>query len=414
MNKEQTVIDFATFTLMDVEELIQWNIINFFGQKDEHDPFSDKKILEYEDFIKEGILTSEIILNQNCNLELKSISDLLSTVEINNLLNYLNENFTEGYPDGDGFGPPTNLKFTTSDLYRLFNKYLELRKYNQNVFISYYKQMLHIIEFDAQKFIEIEKHKIINIEKTKDLLNLDLSTEYIENKKNEYKRKLFKSIENNNFQFKGFSDEKGLYFDFNKSLISYLEFLNKEDHSKIVYTVFYKGFENSLDYLLYQFLEDKLFNTKNIENNDSTPDNKDLLKDLSHLKEKHKKLVVFLSTKNFIESEIDVILNILANNKYSNLNKRNISDINQIEFYNFCYLFYILEYFEENENIDFSKLKNFKYILNFDKKNILNYSKTDYQKYFKGIDSHTKKIDKLYEKIEKDLQITKERLKPIP
>ncbi|MFV8327618.1 hypothetical protein [Flavobacterium sp. ZS1P14] len=412
MNKEKTVLDFAIFTLMEVEELCDY-ITCFFGQKDKHDPFSNEKLLEYEDYIKRGIDTNEIIITPNYNAELKSISDLLNSEEINNLLNYLNDNFTEGYPDGDGSGAPTDLEFKTSDLHALFHKYLELRNYNQNVFISYYKQMIDIIEFTSKKFIETEKQKIINIENTKDLLNLDLSKEHIENKKSEYKRKLFNSIENNNFQFKGFSDEKGLYFDFNKSLISYLEFLGKDDCSKIVYSVDIPEVNNSLDYLLYQFLENRLFNNKDIDNNNSNQYDKGLLEDLKQLKDKYKKLVTYLSQKGFTEPEIDNILNILSSNKYDNLHKRNISDIKQIEFYNFCYLFYILDYFTEIEKIDFYKLNNFDYILNFNAEKILKHSRTDYQKYYKGIDSHTKRIKKLYEKIEKDLQINKGRLKSI-
>lgn len=412
MNKEKTVLDFAIYVLMEVEELCNY-ITYFFEQKDKHDPFSDKKLLEYEEYIKRGIDVNEIIINQNYNLELKSITDLLNNEEINNLLNYLNENFTEGYPDGDGFGAPTNLEFKTADLYRLFYEYLELRQHNQNVFITYYIQMIDIVIHKSMKLIENEKLKIINIEKAKDLLNLDLSSEYLDFKKNEYKTKLFKSVENNNFQLKGFSDSKGLHINYDKSLLDYLKFLNKEDCSKIVYSVYFEPLENSIDYLVYQYLEDRLFNTSNLVNINYNELEKELYDDLKSTKKKYNKLVTYLSNKKFTESEIDDILNVLCNNKYSELKKRNISNISQIEFYNFCYLFFILDYFKDCENVDFSTLNGFDYILNFDENKKLNYSLSDYQKYFKGNKPHTKKITKLYGKIETDFQINKERLKPI-
>lgn len=412
MNKEKTVLDFAIYVLMEVEELCDY-ITYFFGQKDKHDPFSDKKLLEYEEYIKRGIDVNEIIINQNYNLELKSITDLLNNEEVNNLLNYLNENFTEGYPDGDGFGAPTNLEFKTADLYRLFCEYLELRQHNQNVFITYYIQLIGIIGYDTGKIIEEEKQKIINIENTKDLLNLDLSREYIENKKREYKLKLFKSVENNNFQLKGFSDEKGLYFDFDKSLISYLQFLNKGDCFKITYSVYYERFENSLDYLLYQFLEDRLFNTENISNKYSSNYDIELLECFRKLKGKYKKLVVYLSDKYFTESEIDNILNVLSGGKYDSLNKRNISIKTQVGFFNFCYSFYILDYFTDKENVKFSVQNNFEYILNFDEDKILDYDKNSFQKYYTKRDEHHKMIKYLYKEIEKNLQIDIDRLKPI-
>jgi hypothetical protein len=412
MNKEKTVLDFAIYVLMEVEELCDY-ITYFFGQKDKYDPFSDKKLLEYEEYIGRGIDIDEIIITRNYNPELKSIFDLLNKEEISNLLNYLNENFTEGYPDGDGFGAATSLDFKTADLQRLFYEYLQLRQYNQNVFITYYIQMFDIVINESKKLIETEKLKIINIEKAKDLLNLDLSSEYLDFKKNEYKTKLFKSVENNNFQLKGFSNNKGLHVNYDQSLRGYLEFLKKEDCSKIVYSVYFEVLENSIDYLLYQYLEDRLFNTSNLVNINYNVLEKELNEDLILLKKKNKKLVTYLSNKKFAESEIEDILNVLCNNKYSELKKRNISKINQIEFYNFCELFYILDYFKENEQTDFTKLKSFDCILNFDENKILNYSKTDYQKYFKGIDSSVKSIDALYKKIETDLQINKDKLKVI-
>lgn len=412
MNKESIILDFAIYVLMDVEELCS-HCTNFFGQLHNYDPFSDKKLLEYEIYIKQEIETNKIIVTPEYTPQLKSIGDLLSNVEINNLVNYLNENFTEGYPDGDGFGRSTYLELTTSDLHRLFYKYLELRKHNQNVFITYYIQMMDIVVFESRELLENEKLKIIKIEKAKDLLSLDLSSDYIDFKKNEYKTKLFKSVENNNFQLKGFSDNKGLHLNYDKSLVDYLKYLNIQDCSKIVYSVYYEKLENSLDYLIYQYLEDRLFNTNNLVNLNYNELQKELYEDLKSIKKKYSKLVIYLSKKKFTESEIENIFNVLCSDKYGELKKRNISRIKQIEFYNFCYLFYIFDYFTEIEKIDFSNLSSFNVILNFNELQEFKCSKSDYQKYFKGTKSNIDSIDKLHLKISKDLQIDVSRLKPI-
>lgn len=277
MNKEKIVLDFAVFVLMEIEELCSY-INNFFGQTYKHDPFSDKKILEYEDFVKQDIITSQIILNQEFNSEIKSLNDLLNKEEITNLLNYLNEEFTEGFPDGDGFGSPSNLDFKTDDLHLLFDKYLELRKFNQNVFITYFIQLINKLQYEESiKNVDLEIKNILNNEKSKKSLNLNLEIEYIESKKNEYRQKL---IENNQFQLKGFISEKEINIDFDESLISSLEFFNNENISNIKYSAYFK-IEYSFDYLIYQFLElRQVGNTKgikNIINNEKREDDADPL-----------------------------------------------------------------------------------------------------------------------------------------
>ena len=109
------------------------------------------------------------------------------------------------------------------------------------------------------------------------------------------------------------------------------------------YYVQRREFEHALDYLLYQFLEDKLFNTNNINSKNTNQFDKDLLNDLNQLKLEHKNLVNFLSDKNFSENEIDNIFNVLTKNEYCSLNKRYIG-INQVEFYNFCNKFRFATY----------------------------------------------------------------------
>lgn len=258
MNKEKTVLDFAVFVLMEVEELCSC-ITNFFGQTYNYDPFSEKKILEYEDFVKQEIILKEILLNQELNLDIISLFDLINEQEITNLLNYLNENFTEGFPDGDGFGRSSNLHLKIDDLNVIFEKYLELRKFNQYVFITYFIQLISNIQYaNAKKNIELEIKNILNNEKSKKNLKLGLEIEYIKGKKNEYYQKL---VENNQFQLKGIITENEINIDFDESLISCLVFLNNDDCYKIRYSAYYNiEFEYSFDFMIHEFLELRLIN----------------------------------------------------------------------------------------------------------------------------------------------------------
>ncbi len=262
MNKEKIVLDFAVFALMEIEELCS-HVTNFFGQTYKYDPFSDKKIYDYEDFVRQDIITSQIILNQEFNSDIKSLNDLLNNEEITNLLNYLNEEFTEGFPDGDGFGCSSNLDFKTDDLHLLFDKYLELRKFNQNVFITYFIQLINKLQYEESiKNVDLEIKNILNNEKSKKSLKLNIEKDYIESKKNEYLKNL---IEKNQYQLKGFITENEINIDFDESLLSCLEFFNNENFGNIKYSAYYNSeFEYSFDYLIHQFLDNKLSNTNEI------------------------------------------------------------------------------------------------------------------------------------------------------
>lgn len=413
MDKEKILLDFAVFVLSDVEELCS-DITDFFGQVDRGDSQFDLNHLNYEDYLRKEIYTERIIETPNFISEFKTINDLLSNTELNNLKDYLNNNFGEGYPDGEGiFIGNSPLQIQNSDLIRYFSEYLKYREINQNVFITYYIQLFDSLYKLVSDKLKIEVEKIQNIKNTKDLLDLQLSNEYTENEHLKFKQKLFKSIKKNNFQFKGIADEKGLFFDERKTLNSYLEFLNKNKILNFDYSTKLPNIDKSLNYLVYKYSLFVLYGKQ-----DAT-DIK--IVELNEFKIANKKMLDYIYSKGFNALEIDFFINTIHKGYFNELEIRHL-DINQVKLFHFFYCFYVFEYFEivegcsfESEN-DFEKVLRLQTIIEYDK-----FTLNQFYKYYNNQTSHRennhfpfKTIDKTISKVVNIFKIEEGKLKPIP
>lgn len=412
MNKEKILLDFAVFVLSDVEELCSYTT-DFFGQVNRGDSPFDLNLLNYEDYLRQEINTREIIESSNFKTELTSINDLLSSAELNNLKEYLNNNFGEGYPDGEGtYKGNVPLELKNSDLVRYFNAYLEHRKINQNVFITYYIQLFETLNKSVSHKLKDEVEKIQNIKNTKDLLDFKLSSEYTENEHIKFKQKLFKSIKKNNFQFKGIADEKGLYFDERKTLHSYLEFLDKSEIQNFDYPAKLPNIDKSLNYLVYKYYLFVLYGKQ-----DST-DSKFI--ELNEFKIANKGIVDYIESKGFNALEIDCFINTIHGGYFNDLDIRYIN-IKQVQLFHLFYCFHVFEYFEIVEGcsfeseIDFEKVLRLQTIIEYDK-----FTLNQFYKYYYNQTSHKennhypfKTIDKTISKVVDTLKIEEGKLKPI-
>ncbi len=417
MNKEKILLDFAVFVLLDIEELCS-SITNFFNQTNMNDYPFDFNLLNYEEYLRQEILVEEIIENNDFKSELKSLNDLLSSIELNNLRGYLNNNFGEGFPNGDRTYRGNNpLEFQNSDLVRYFNTYLKHREINKDVFITYYIQLFETLNKSVSDKLKLEVEKIHNIRNTKDLLDLKLSNEYTESEHLKYKQKLFKSIKKNNFQFKGIADEKGLYFDERKTLDSYLEFLNKNEIQNFDYPVKLPIIDKSLNYLVYKYYLFVLYG-KQLDSADSKIYNP--LIELNEFKANNNGIIDYIKSKGFDDSEIDSFINTIQGGRFSDLEIRYIG-INQVQLFHLYYCFYVFEYFEnvkdchfELEN-DFEKVLCLQTVIESDK-NALN----QFYKYYNQTSQVENKyypfktMDKTIKKIVGTLKIEEGKLKPIP
>jgi hypothetical protein len=409
--------------LLDFEELL-CGINDFFDQKQlislEH--FISSENNDYQDFLKQFIELSDIVEeNVAIDYHLNLISDVLTSSELCDLIEYLNTNFTYGYPDDyeDGLvtGGNCSLGLTISEMRFYFQNYLKLYSRNSNVFISYYYQLLKHIEYPCLLHFGKAKKKIDNINNTKELLPTNLSDDYLKYHQNKYKVKIFKHIESNNIQFYGFADEKGLFIDINKSLIHYLTHLNSLGKNVITYNTDVADYKTFISHLTYQYVELKLFGIKKYKNNYTNLFEEQLSDELEELKTTNSKLSTFLFKKGFEENEIDTILNVISNNKFTDINIRGLEISKQVDFFNFCYLFFILDFFFEEEKKDFRKEKSFDAVLSFDPDSTLQHDKNAFSKYYKFLlkinstDNPFGRVSYFINKIEKELKINKDRLK---
>lgn len=417
MNKEKILLDFAVFVLLDIEELCS-SITNFFNQTNRKDYPFDFNLLNYEEYLRQEILVEEIIENNDFKSELKSLNDLLSSIELNNLKGYLNNNFGEGFPDGDGTYRGNNpLEIQNSDLVRYFNAYLKHREINKDVFITYYIQLFETLNKSVSDKLKLEVEKIQNIRNTKDLLDLKLSNEYTESEHLKYKQKLFKSIKKNNFQYKGLADDKGLYFDERKTLNSYLEFLNKNEIQNFNYPVKLPIIDKSLNYLVYKYYLFVLYD-KQLDSTDNKIYNP--LIELNEFNANNKGILDYIKSKGFDDSEIDFFINTIHDGCFNNLEIRYIN-INQVQLFHLYYCFYVFEYFENVENCNFEAENDFEKVLRL--QTVIEYDKHTLNQFYKYYNQTScvenkhypfKTIDKTISRVVDTLKIEKGKLKPIP
>jgi|GEM_PF-6282692 len=237
MTKENRIIDFIAFILLDYEELLS-NANYFFWQESKH-PLQDQNevIPNYMDFLKEYIVTDKIVENDTKVRELKSLKNLLTNKELINLIKYLEYNFNWGYPDADNdgvYGGNLSLKLTEEEIKDYFSNYLSYYQINQDAYISYFIAIFNTLDESVHRQLKTETRKIDSILYNKKSLPNNLQSEYVTNRYNSYKNRLFNDTADNTLQFLGFTDVNGVYFNQRKTISTYLQFLKefaKNGHS---------------------------------------------------------------------------------------------------------------------------------------------------------------------------------------
>lgn len=426
MKKEKIILDFIVFILLDFEELIS-DETRFFDRIETDDLlfkdmcFDDN---EYEKYIRKRINVSNIISEKdNEFVEINNINEILNSEEISDIIIYLFDNFIHGYPtdfeDGLSLGGNIKLKISNSEIREYFYKYVSYKTINNNFYLTYYYLFLKNIMYISEKHFELEKKIIDNLNISKELLDVRDKIDFIESKRVYYQERLFNSVENLNFQIKGFSDDKGLFIDFEKTLFELLKFTQFKSPININKTFQAINFIPNLANLINQYFKLKVLDANIAELKYDTINQKKLFSDLNQLKKENSDLIEFLISKKFSDSEIDIILNILSNGHYNDLNIRNVNFTIQINYFHFCYAFYIFDFFSEKRNIKFTTENSFKEILKFSN-SYFNFDKNAYLKYYKNINSNKsdsdypfKRFDKFLTEIEEKLRINRNNLKKI-
>lgn len=417
MNKEKIFLDFIVFILLDFEELHS-DETQFFEQPQTEELLFEKINFdekEYENYIENRINLSELLFDKEIEInQINNISEILNSEEIFNIVTFLRDNYRHGFPsdfeDGILTGGNLKIEISNTEIREYFHKYLTYREINSSVFISYYCQFLNSISYSAKKQFELEKKKINELNISKELLEIRDKIDFIESKKIHYKEFLFNSVENLNFQIKGFSDNKGLFIDFDKTLVEILKYAQLKSPKSLNNIIETFDHKNHLANLTNQYFEFKVLNTNITELKYDTSKNKELVADLIEFKKVNSDLIEFLISKKFSDIEIDIIINTLSNGYFNELNIRNIRFAIQINYFHFCYAFFIFDFFKEKRNIDFTTENSFIEILKFSNA-FTDFDKNAFLKYYKNINSDASHSDYPFKRYNKFLIDIEDKLR---
>lgn len=417
MTSKEIIEDFVVFTLLQYEELLS-PVGYFFNQENAFSIFHVEGNLEYTQYIRNEIGLPELFkFRQDASVNLKSISDLLSATQIKELIQFLNENFTQGFPDdvdeeGRAYGGNYNLFLTELELVETFREYLHLHSINPNIYVSFFLQLFNNNYYSAKNKLDSESEYINKLGQYKASLPEELIEDYMNHYKGEFKKTLFRSMEEKPYQYQGFFDSKGFFINDKLTLEKWLEI---SKNRRVKYDLL--NIPNTgVDLLVYKYFKLKFFNFSFQE---GFKGSKELLRNQFYdLRKRNHSLVEYLKGKGFEEEEIDIILNLLTHNKYEKLSIRKI-DFNQVEYFRLCYFFFIFDFLKEKRGIDFEEEKDFSSLHLDNKPENLKSRNNQYLKYYKNIrnkfnDYPFTAVDKTENKIQEKLQISKGKLKEIP
>ncbi|KAB1067955.1 hypothetical protein F6U93_08415 [Tamlana haliotis] len=403
MTREERLLDFIVFTFCDYELLN--DIIDFFYQ--------EKNIIEdYKDFLDENIeeipeiLTSKI----NYNDDFQSFDEFLDKDEQRLIIEYFSDNYNHYY---DGGMP---LDISAEDFGNYFEKYLQFKKINSGVYISFFVQFYNSVESLMKSELTNELSHIENTFLQYNRLSLDLSDNFKKLKQKEYEHSLFESINKNHFQVQGFIDnfEKQEFFlDSKETIIHLLETLPVGDYNHCLGGLKFDVKQN-LSQLPLEYLNYTYFGVKTENSIEERHKNEELKKELEDLKKKHTLLVTNLDTKGFCDAEINILFNLLQNNKFSKLNIRSNDFSQAVSQFHILYLFFVFDFYEG----ELDRIKDFKKFIS-DFTLFKTENAEQYRKYYSNLDSKNRhypfnSVKKTSDIIESKLNISREKLKKIP
>lgn len=392
--------DFIMFILSDYDELN--DELGFF--------FNENNTVDYPEFIlnikTNGFNEDSALIIQNVHI----IDDVFSKLEQRGILDFINS-FTYCYPDESFKSFQINL--IDVDLLNSFEIFLKLKKKFPYIFISYYKYYIQYhIYYYFKSYLDNFKNNIEN--EIIIIENLNVKPDYKLNLKNRHLDKYLNSV--SNFPIiNGFYDDSGFFLSLEETLLNYLLYF---ENKTISYSSNFDLLPESYSYLEYNFILKKFYPDSLIKENIDLQDEFDLLNEDG--------LNTFLKEKGFESNEIHIIINGIAGNKFNSLNIRNINIATQVDFFRFCWLFYIFDYFESDGH-KFDSFRTFDKIYSFqttyDERIKIDTLK-QFKKYYDFLNRNAvinqkhnpflhKEKEKIFEKIESELNIRKEKLKSV-
>ncbi|WP_129653431.1 hypothetical protein [Flagellimonas olearia] len=404
--------DFVVFLLLQEDELLS-PIGYFFNQENMVMLFDGKEKTNYLDYIRQELgFLEKLKINPQLKPTIESLDDLLSKNEQQSLLKTINENFKFGFPtDCDEEGNPLdgsyNLNISPFELDETFQLYLALSKINPSIYISYVHQIF-VHQWQIQhRALEENITRFNDVLLSRQLIPSNIKEDFQKNRLLKSKNKYFNVVEEKPFQFDGFFDSKGYFIDLEKTVTLWIE-LSKR--FKLSYDILLLKVPSDCSLMLYKYHKALLGENESEESS--------LSESFYEQIERNKPLVNYLKDKGFDNNEIYIVINLLSFNDFNNLNIRYI-DFNSVEFFRLCYLFYIFDFYEEDKSLSFETENDFLYLSLSSPPTNLKRWKNQFKKYYsnkyevESTDYPFKKADILLNKIENQLQIKREKLKPI-
>ena len=384
LNLQERLIDFMAYILADYPELL--NEVNYFFCprsyiKSEEILLKFNKVSEtniYKFYLEQTIDFEEILKSISINVEFD-----FSEKDVQFLKDYINKNYSWGYPDDyeDGLLTGGNINIDIDD--KQFKKYLfeykNLIKLNDKVFISYFKYNIIDSNDFIKEFLVAENKKIKKLLLDSYQISSQYKDKFDKYQKEKYIKKYISEFELAKFVFSIYKNEEDNFVnDVNESIILQLrklnnyetfEFSNQIDSSEIKFSL------NEFLLNLFKFHFEKTPLTENFEKLDN--DFKDLLKN-------NEKYLQFLLKKGFEKKDVSNILNLLSNNAYSELGYKSITrNTSQVEVFHLLWCFYIFDFFEQENKTDFVKAKDFDLVINFQE--LLKVDNNQIKKYYDNI-----------------------------
>ncbi len=411
MKINDILTDFCIYLMLEQE--VTYPELTFFYTKIE---LSEETYKNYVNSMKKFICVDCFRDNNEIQevTKLNSLEDILTDDEIYQLSEYIESDFSFGYPcdyeDGFPVLDQYHLSLDKNEIICSFNDYLKLRKYNTNVYITYYLQFFAGGLGIREEVSSIEK-EIDNFYIAKEFISEIEFSKSLDTYKKDIETKLAESLKKSSFKIFGDFDEKGFIFNKDKSL-AYLLKLNITDLSKLE-----KDFS---------IVRSKCFEFKTNSRLDIPIDSektKALRKEFKNIKSKNKSQIKYLKDKKFLESEIDIILNCFCLNKFKDIGIRSLNNPKKIDFFQLFYFFYRFDFLIDEKRLSFEKEIDFlklplsgeidknqylKYYKERNNKNDLTYTYLSNNKNYPF-----KKVKRFIERIESDLLINKEKIKSI-
>jgi len=391
---------------------------------------SAKVIKDYFEYIKYFTDVDKII-NEDCNYvdfdEINTLSDLYNAEEIESILFDVNYLLTEetcyGYEEeqDDDCLFEENYKIDLASLKEDFEDFVSLRYIFRNTYISYYASQILFLDQKSSNKMRRFMREIDALTNSPLINEVSNATKYLETLVAENEVLCYKHSFNTP-QLDGFFEELIPLVSFYDTLWNYLTILKASNIFQLAYlnNIYqYNYVELDDEHCLYgmklKYLNLKLYGENNDLNGESLSEN------FTYFFKEKENFVNYLKRKSFTTQEINIVLNLLSENKYNSLNIKSLNTDRDIYFFRICYFFHVFDYFTEVEGIVFDSIASFDSIIKFNPLNkrenkqqfLKNYTNINNSEH-KDYPFTSKKTELFLSEIEYSLGIDREKLKPIP